>query len=506
MSDDLLLSIDAGTGGGRAVVFDSSGNIKARSYRAWRYYIPEGLEMVYGQEFDPGNFWELLCQCTREVVDKVDVASIRAVTSTSMRQGCLFLDKDDNYLYGGPNRDVRGILYSMEMEELLGEERAYAITGRWPPWIFIPSRLRWFKEENPQVYERIRLILMVNDWILYMLSGEAVGEPTNASESMLYDIKEKRWSDEMLKIMELDPQVLPRVGLPGDVIGEVTEKAAAQTGIPRGTPVVVGGADSQAALVACAQTGHAELGMIAGTTIPIMISYNESFLDPERRLWTHCHMFDDLWIIESQGGDAGKVLKGYVEGHFGAAGAPRDERYEKLMKLAEGVPPGSNGARAFLGCMIWNLRQVNPSKPGALLFPFPVEEESASAGNIGRAILESIAYACKGNMDQIVKATGREPESVAIAGGLTRSDFFNKIVASVLNRTCKVSSCIEATALGAAMAAAVGAGIYPDLKAAARAMASFKPDVEPDEDWAEEYEGHYEIWKENYDFLETDWS
>ncbi len=499
---DLLLSIDAGTGGGRAVVFDSKGAIKARAYRAWNYYVPEGLEMVYGQEFDAGWFWDLLCECTQEAIGKVDPERIAAVSSTSMRQGCLFFDKKGSCLYGGPNRDVRGVMYSVEIEELLGEERAYSITGRWPPWIFLPSRLRWFKEENPEVYEKISRIFMMNDWILYMLSGEAVGEPTNASESMLYDIKDKRWSEELLNLIELDPQTLPRVGRPGEVIGGVSAEAAERTWIPKGTPVVVGGADSQAALVACAQTEPGELGLIAGTTIPIMMSYSEPFMDEKRQLWTHCHMFDDLWIIESQGGDAGKILKGYAEGHFGAAGAPAEGNYKKLMDLAEEVPPGSNGARVFLGCMIWNLRQVNPNKPGAILFPFPVEKESASPGNVGRAILEAIAYSGKGNMDQIVKASGMKPESIAIAGGLTRIPLFNKIVASVLNSTCKVSACSEATALGTAMAAAVGAGIHPDLKAAANAMASFLPEVEPDEDWADEYEGSYDVWKENYDQFE----
>ncbi len=502
---ELLLSIDAGTGGGRAVVFDIKGEIKARAYRAWTYFTPEGLEMVYGQEFDPEEYWNLLCECIREVTSQVDKKAIRAVSSTSMREGCIFLDKEGNYLYAGPNRDVRGILYSSEVEELIGEERAYSITGRWPPWIFVPSRLRWFKEEKPDIYERIDRILMINDWILYMLSGQAVGEPTNASETMLYDIKEKRWSGELLKLIELDPRTLPRVARAGEVIGEVTAKAGDMTGIPRGTPVVVGGADSQAALVACGQTRPGQLGLIAGTTIPIMMSYDQPFLDPGQQLWTHCHMFDDLWIIESQGGDAGKILRGYVEGHFGAAGAPVEGRYDKLIQLAEKIPPGSGGARAFLGCMIWNLRQVNPNKPGAILFPYPVEDESAGPGNVGRAILEAIAYSGKGNMDQIKKVTGKDPESVALSGGLTRIPLFNKIAASVLNRACKVSACLEATALGTAMAASVGAGIHPDLKAASLAMARFGPEVEPDQDWAEEYESSYDVWRENYDFFETKW-
>jgi len=144
--EELLMAIDVGTGGGRAVVFNARGETKARAYRAWGYTAPVGMEVLC-QEFDPLHFWKLICECVREALSKVDPQQVRAVSSTSMRQGCVFLDEKGNHLYAGPNRDVRGILFALEVEEQMGEERAYKITGRWPPWMFVPSRLRWFKEE-----------------------------------------------------------------------------------------------------------------------------------------------------------------------------------------------------------------------------------------------------------------------------------------------------------------------------------------------------------------------
>lgn len=500
-AEKLFLGLDAGSGGGRAVVFNEKGEIKARAYRAWGYYSRNPMDVIC-QEFDPVHYWKLLCECTKEVLSQVDKKQLCAVSSTSMRQGCLFLDEKGEYIYAGPNRDVRGINYAVEMEELLGKERCFGITGRWPPWIFVPSRLRWFKEEEPEKYARIKKILMLNDWILYLLSGEAVGEPSNACETMLYDVKKKDWSQELLDLIGLDRTVLPRLAKAGEVIGKIGAKAEAETSIPQGVLVVVGGADSQSALVACRQTKPGELGLIAGTTLPVMMSLSEPMLDTAYKLWTHCHMFDDLYLMESQGGDAGKILRGYVEGHFGRGIKEIDQKYQELIKLAEEVGPGSAGVRAFLGTLVWDLTKVNPNKPAAILFPFPPEEKNAGPGNVGRAILETIAFSAKANLEQIIEVTGKEPAQIFLCGGLTRISLFNQIMASVLNQTIWVNLCAEASSLGIAMAGAVGAGLYPDLKTASKEMSGEFLEVSPVLDWIEEYESSFEIWKENYYKLE----
>jgi len=383
----------------------------------------------------------------------------------------------------------------------MGEERAYNITGRWPPWMFVPSRLRWFKEEKPEVFKKISKVLMLNDWILYMLSGECVGEPSNACETMLYDLKTRTWSKELLDLIELSPKALPRLAKTGEQAGKVSAKAAKETGLPEGTAVVVGGADSQAALVACGQSKPKQLGLVAGTTLPVMLSLEAPFFDPEHKLWTHCHMFDDLYLLESQAGDAGKIFRGYVEGHFGHGIKDIDKKYEELVKLAEQTAPGSAGARVFMGSMVWDLSKMNPNTPAAVLFPFPPEENTAGPGNVGRAILEAIAFAGLANLKQIEEKSGKTPEEVLLCGGLTRIGLFNKIMASVLKKPVKVSACKEASALGVAMAAAMAAGIYPDLKTASKEMAGELPEVSPEADWVEEYDSSYDIWRENYDKL-----
>ena len=500
---ELVLVLDAGTGGGRALVFNARGELKARAYRSWKFSSLSGLELL-AKEFNPQEFWQILCQCTREVLEKVDKKKIKAVSSTSMRQGCVFLDKEGNYIYAGPNRDVRGIIFAQEIEESF--DNFHSRTGRWPPWIFVPSRLKWFEKQMPQLHQKIHHILMLNDWILFELCGEFAGEPSSACESMLFDLSSASWSQELLDQCQLGLENLPEIYPAGTMVGEVSKKAEQESGIPQGIPVVVGGADSQCALLGAGIIKPHQAGLIAGTTMPVMMTIDHCFIDPKKILWTHCYLLKDLWVVESQAGEAGSSFAWYVEKILsGLLNAPPQEVYPQILARAEKIPPGANGIRAYLGTMVWNLSRLNPLRPSALLFPYPFESEKFSPEAIARAILEAIAYAGRANLEQIESATGISPQEVFICGGLSQSRLFNQIVASVLNCPCKVAGSPESAGLGTAICAFVGVGVYPDLKTGAEEMSGSTFLIEPVAQWQEAYQEGYKKWREEYDKFDQCW-
>jgi sugar (pentulose or hexulose) kinase len=497
MADELILVLDAGTGGGRAVAVDMSGKVRARSYCAWDYFEPPGLEMM-GKEFKPEEFEKIIAERCREVVAEVGADSIKGVTTTGMRQGCVFLDKEGKSIYGGPNRDVRGIQYSMEMEELLGEERTQKITGRWPPWMFAPSRVYWFRQDNKETADRIAKILMINDWLIHWLAGEAVSEPTNAAESLLFDVDKRTWSDELLSVAEIDKELMPRLEPCGTVVGEITKQASKTTGISPGVKVITGMADTQAGLLAGKVIEPGHTGIVAGSTAPVMVVMDESKRDPDGRLWIGCHPFPGLWLAESNVGDAGLIYRWYVEGHLGALAGADSRLYEAVEEMAEDPGPGSYGARAFLGPMIWDLKSMTPSVKAGIFLGYPVGDENAGPGNFARAILENIAFAIRANLDQAARVAGA-PARVSLSGGMTRSALFCSIVAGTLGREVEVVTESEATAVGCAIAGFAALSAYPDMKTAAREMtASLTRTVEPDEDDEEEYNDLFEQWMEQY--------
>jgi len=499
MPGGLVLVLDAGTGGGRVMAVDSSGRVCGRAYRAWGYFEPAGLEL-YGREFDPANFQKIMAGACREAVEAAGADKVRGVVTTGMRQGCVFLDREGKPVYGGPNRDVRGIIYTDEIEQMAGEDRAYSITGRWPPWMFMPSRLHWFRREKPEAAEKVALMLMINDWLLYWLTGRAVSEPTNAAESMLFDVSKRDWSEEMLEALEISRGLLPEAAACGGRAGQVRAEAAAETGIPEGTPVFAGMADTQAALIAGGVVEPGDAGIVAGTTAPVMLVTDEVKLDPERRLWIGCHPLSDRWVVESNSGDAGMVYRGYVENHLGLFAEDKARLYDKAEELARGAGAGGMGAQAFLGPVIWDLARMTPSARAGLFLSYPPGEENAGPGNVVRSILENIAFALKANLAQAAEVAG-EPGRVTMGGGMTRCGLFCEVVAAVLEREIEVVPEHEATAVGCAMAGFYGLGDYPDLLDSIEAMKPEPKVIEPDEDDADDYQDLYEEWMEKYPLM-----
>lgn len=497
MNDDLAIVLDAGTGGGRAAAVNKEGKIVARRHLRWSFDEDPGAGFN-ALVFDPEVFKTKLEQACREVVAETGRDSVKAVTATSMRQGCLFLGEDDSVIYAGPNTDARGVAYANEIEEIFGRDRAYSITGKWPPWIFPASRLLWLKLERPADFARLARVVMIGDWIIHMLSGAYFSEHTNACETMLYDTGLGEWSAELIGALGLSPDLFPKTLEPGAVAGEVTALAAASFGLPEGVPVVMGMADSQAALLAAGVADPGQCAIVAGTTAPLMAVMDAYHVDTEeRRLWIGRHPLAERWVAESNAGEAGSIYRGFVEGFLGRFAGAGEDVYSAIDAEMLDIEPGANGAMAFMGPCVWDLENMDPAARAGMSFVYPPRPENAGPAAVGRALLENIAFAMKANLAQLEKFLGPMSKT-ALAGGMVRSASFRRVLADVLAREIEVVGEAEATAVGAAMAAFAGAGTYASLGDAARAMKAESAAVGPGEDNAEEYGDLFEDWLEQY--------
>ncbi len=495
-----VLTIDAGTGGGRAIVFDLEGRLVARAYEAWHYDIgPSGeLPFVRPVSFDPGVFWAVLCRCIRRVLgdDGVDPAAVGAVVTTSQREGCVFLDAHGRELYAGPNVDARGALEGMEVQEKLGAERLHAITGHAPPFIFPLARYLWFRKHHPE--ERVRRILMINDWITYRLTGEAGMEPSNASESMLFDVRRRWWSSEILQTLGVPGDLLPVLREPGEHIGTVTVAAAEASGLCVGTPVIVGGADTQTALLGSGAVEPGDTAAIMGSTTPVQMVLGECVLDPGGSLWTGCHVVPGRWVLESNGGDAGSAYAWLLE-LLGATATA--DPYAAAESWVAPRDPAQRQPHLFVGPAIFNLKHMNPYRPAGLFFPYPfMEVGRPDRGALIRAFYENLCFAIRGNSEQIAAVAGRPAERLRVSGGMSRSPMLVQILADVMDDTIEVASLAESAGLGCAILGAVGLGAYPGVVSAAAAMVRSVLVVPRARG---SYTEQYAKWRELYGTLDT---
>ncbi|HIE38411.1 MAG TPA: hypothetical protein EYP77_04965, partial [Anaerolineae bacterium] len=446
-----VVALDAGTGSLRAGVFDLESRLLGLAAEDWTAHAPE--EEPLGYEFDPARTWAGLARAARRAMAQAGVPpeAVRAVSVTSQRDGDVLLDGEGRELCCALNRDARGVVYAGEIAEGLGE-RIHRITGRWPLGLGMLGRLWWFRQRSPEDYDRIAQVLMINDWLVYRLSGTFRSEPTNASSSLLFDIHRRGWSVELAEALDLSPAVFPDCVDPGTVAGPLRAEAAADLGLPEGIAVVVGAGDSQAAGLACGALDEGAAFAVAGTTLPVQMVLAEPVLDPQRRLHAGAHVLPDRWVLESNGGLAGALYRWFAETFAGPA-----PDYDRLEQEAASAPAGQ--VMAVLGPQVADFSRLRFPPPSLFRFPFlGVLEEPVGRGGFARAILESLAYAVRGNLEQVEAVVGRSAERLCLCGGLTRSRLFVQLVADVCERPVRVPAVREASCLGAAVCAAVGAG------------------------------------------------
>ncbi len=491
-----FVALDAGTGGGKCVIFDAAGKLLGAHREPWSYDLRLNPDVPFVKEFSfsAPAFWDILCRCAREALRAAAIApgEVVGVAATSQREGCVFLDAQGTEVYAGPNLDARGFAEGLEVLSTLGGDRLYQITGHSAPFIFPIARYLWFRKHGTAA---VAHLLMISDWITYRLSGELSAEPSNATESMLFDLRGRCWSQEILSTFDIPAGILPPLRRSGERVGAVTAATAAATGLLAGTPVFAGGADTQCSLLGAGAIEPGATAATLGTTTPVQMVMDQAVFDPRSRLWAGCHVVPDRWVLESNAGDTGDAYLWLLD--LISGGAPREQLYRLGEQLAADRfgPP----TMLFIGPTVFDLSKMRFNRPGGMLFPFPALHVRPDRATFVRAFLESIGYALRGNIGQIEAVTGRAAAELTLSGGMTRSAVLPRVIADVTGLPVQVAREPESAALGCAMLiAAAESGGFGD---AARTMVQ-RVRIEPDAQQHERYEAPYAKWRELYERLD----
>jgi autoinducer 2 (AI-2) kinase len=493
------LSLDAGTSGGKAVIIDEKGKMKGFSKIPWSQYymVPEGLE-PYGHEFNPDLFWDILVKCIHQALENASVEAheIKAVSATSQRHGCVFLDKNGKEIYAGPNRDARGLEVDDLIEEYMSKEELFQITGHGTPFLFALPRLIWFRENDEEKFNAIKHLLTIDGWVNYRLTGKYTTDDTAAAETLLFDITTRRWSDKIIEEFNIPHEILPDQLEFGKVIGTIKSEISQQLGLSSQIPVVMSAADTQASLIGCGSINLNSLGVVAGSTMPLQFVIQEPLIDPNQSIWTGAFPLN-RWVIESNAGSGGDIHQWFIQSILSPLGVQNP--WEKFEQLALSEAPGSHGVFADLGPQVFSAQKMLliPSGGGYHFTPIAYSFDSpVNIGSFARALLENLCYAVRANYEQIVDLTGVPSSEIYLVGGLSRSKAFAQILANVLNSEIKVLQ-PEGAALAGAIASMIGTGVYKNLE---EVCESIKDHIYfyPQEAENYEYESLYPRWREIY--------
>lgn len=491
-----LMALDAGTGAGRCFLVSADGGQSFSTYQEWVYEYPPEAQPG-GAEFDPAAFWDIFADLIRRALHENDIApeQIAGISSTSQREGVVFLDREGRELYAGPNIDMRAPPDHEAFTEKYAE-RLHSISGHWPFPMFAPYRLLWFKAHKPEVYERIDTMLLLNDWILYRLCGERGVEPSNGLETLLLDIHTRDWACDLIDELGF-PDIFPPVLASGSQLGQVTPEAAEATGLRPGTPVYMGGADSQCALLGMGAHQEGDIGVTLGTYGPVQMVLGRPLIVEPSFAWSGCHVVPGMWVLESTTFEAGQAFR-WVRDIFYAAERGQyggQAVYSLMERDATASPPGARGIKAFIGPRLPDYRYLDFSGPGGFVTRLPPAPSTANRGDFARATLEAVACAVRANVDRLCRLSGVEKiDMMRASGGLSQSRTLMQIIADMLSVPVRVPAFKEGSALGAAICAGVGSGQFAGFPEGIEALVQWDEVFEPIAEPSAFYQRHYRDW------------
>lgn len=494
MSSRFLLSLDLGGSGGKALVYDVQEKRFTLTTCAWQLPpAPEGGPYAFNLGWS--ERWQDLCRITREAIQQAGASPVEVagISVSSMRHGMVLINTEGTPIFAVPNKDARAMSEGMELQGEYGDE-IYRISGHIPNPVLMAPRLMYLKNNHPDLLAQTDKVLSISDWMAYQLCQVAVCEPTQAGETCLFDLTKNDWAWEFIQKLGLSASIFPRVVATGDKIGLLSEKAAAELGLPAGIPVAAGGADTQLGLLGLGIVGPGEIGIIAGSTTPVMVTTASPALDPEKRTWAGRHAVPNVYVVESNAGAMGSALE-WVSGLFYEdSPAP----VAALAGDAQHSLPGANGVISTIGSQIFNASALALPVDGLTFSTMTVPSGPNGRSHLARAVLEGLAFGTKANADQSIQVANTKLQRVHAGGGLTRSALFRQILSNVFSLPLSSDGGQQTSAFGAVICAATGAGLYPTLISAAQDLTKGLLEIQPDQD-ADQYQELYKTWHNHLD-------
>ncbi len=484
-----LMGLDFGGGGGRCLLVGLDDGRLTSAFRAW-HFAPDP-DLPTATHIDVAATWSLLAEAVGEAMTRAGAAPERilGVGTTSMRHGSVILDASGREILATPNRDARGIGQIVALASEHGEA-LHRRSGHWPNPVAPAGRLLWLAEHDPETLSRAAAHLSLSDWLAFRLCGEIATEPSQACETLLFDLETREWAWDWIDRLKLPRALFPAVHPAGTRLGVIGDPAATSLGLRAGTPVSVGGADTQCGLLGAGAIAAGQVGAVLGTTAPLQQVLNRPITDPEARMWGVHHVVPGLWALESNAGGLGEALEWIA----GVLYAEVDHPVVHLLADAAESEPGAAGAVSTVGAEVMNARQFGLPIGNLTLSPLSAPRDPRRRRHVARAVCEGMAYALRANLEQVLATSGLEAPALRVSGGLSRSGFFTQLLSDVTQRPVEVAEA-ESSALGAALCGGVGAGLFRDLGQAADKLVRLVRRQSPDPERGTVYEELYAEWE-----------
>jgi xylulokinase len=498
--EKVLLGIDVGTSGTKALLIDEEGKVLGSSTFEYPLYTP----FPSWSEQEPDDWWKATKDAIISLLNKTGVSpkEIKGIGLSGQMHGSVFLDSKGNVIR-------RAILWNDQrtakqcdeiVERVGGVKKLLELTLNLALTGFTAPKILWLRENEPENYSKVAKVLLPKDYVRFRLTGEYASEVSDASGTLLFDVKKRTWSKEMLSFLDIPEDWMPKVYESPQITGTLLPKVAEELGLPAGIPVVGGGGDNAAQAVGSGIVKSGVLFVSLGTSGVIFAHLDTPEGDPEGRLHTFCHAVPGKWhtmgVMLSAGGSFRWFRDSFGEIEIELSKWTGKDPYEFLTMEAGNVPAGSEGL-IFLPYLTGERTpHADPMAKGV----FAGISLRHNKPYFVRSVLEGVAFGLRDSLE-LMKALGIDIKEIrAIAGG-ARSPLWRQILADVFNTPITTINVTEGAAYGAALLAGVGVGVYKSVEDACDKVVKVVSREEPDIKRAQLYEELYGLYRELYPIM-----
>lgn len=477
----MYIGIDLGTSAVKLLLMDKYGKVLKTISEEYPLLIPKDGWI----EQNPDDWIEKTLTGMEKIVKGCE-DEIRAIGFSGQMHGSVFLDKEDKVIRPALLWcDQRTVAQCEKINSYFGD-KIIEYTGNVALTGFTAPKILWLKENEPENFEKVKKIMLPKDYLAYKLSGEFSTDVSDASGMLLLDVKNRKWSKELLNYLEIKDEILPKLYESYEVIGYLKDSLQEKLGLKEKVKIVAGGGDQAAGAVGVGVVDDGVLSVALGTSGVVFANSSKYSADSEARLHSFCHAnggYHQMGVMLSAGG----ALKWWIEG------INESKDYKKL--LEEEVRESEISSNLYFLPYLTGERTPhnNPNIRGQ----FVGLSLNHKRGDMTRAVLEGITYGLRDSLE-LLKNMKIDVSKVRVSGGGAKSEYWKQMISDIFNVEVEVVNSTEGPAYGAAILSAVGDGIYPTVNEACKniieVVERYYPNIENTKIYNEKYKKFVEIY------------
>ena len=484
----LYLGVDLGTSSVKVLLVDETGAVRKTASRTYPLEFPQP---GWSQQ-NPADWWNAVVQCIPELLEGEDKSQVAGLSVGGQMHGLVVLDENDQVIRPAILwNDGRTGRETEELNADFGKEKLLSLVGNIAFAGFTAPKLLWMRRNEPELFQKIKKIMLPKDYLVYRLTGVHSCDYSDASGMLLLDVANRRWSPELLSYCSITEEQMPKLFESYESVGTVLPEIAAQLGLPEGVVVAAGAGDNAAAAVGTGTVGNGCCNVSLGTSGTVFISSDDFRLPPEGNLHAFAHA------------DGGYHLMGCILSAASAYGWWTKEILKATSDNDEQNPiTDEDLGRNPVFFLPYLMGERSPHNDPAARGAFLGMSMDTTRYQMTQAILEGVAFAIRDSVE-IARSLGIEITESGLCGGGAKSPLWRKIMANVLNMEMQVPVQEEGAGYGGAILAMVAAGAYGSVREACEKLRTERRIYKPDPAIAARYEKRYQVFKSLYPTLKA---